>query len=91
MAVCDMLEVKVKTAIAMRALRPSMAVVDPQTTESMPSAVTACSGFDVLSHAIESYTARPHTQVGARCCVLGLGRLILLFRLVSAPPRPTRT
>ena len=77
MAIYDMLELKVKTAIAMGALRPSMAVVDPQTTESMPSAVTACSGFDVLSHAIESFTARPHTQVGTSCCISGFGRLIL--------------
>ena len=62
MAIFDLLEAHAKTGIAMRALRPSMAVIDPVTTETMPASVTACSGFDVLSHAIESYTALPHTR-----------------------------
>lgn len=62
MAIFDLLEAHTKTGIAMRALRPALAVVDPQTTESMPSSVTACSGFDVLSHAVESYTARPYSS-----------------------------
>jgi hydroxyacid-oxoacid transhydrogenase len=58
-AVCDVLALKAKTGIASRRLRPTFAVVDPDATRSLPSTVVAASGFDVLCHAVESFTARP--------------------------------
>ena len=63
-AICvfDLLEAKAKTGIATKAIRPAMAIVDPVVTASLPAAVTACSGFDVLSHAIESFTALPYSS-----------------------------
>ena len=61
-AVFDYLELKVKTGIASRALRPTKAVIDPTCTYTLPANVVAASGFDVLSHALESYTAIPYTQ-----------------------------
>lgn len=61
-AVFDYLERKVKTGIASRALRPTRAVIDPTCTYTLPANVVAASGFDVLSHALESYTAIPYTQ-----------------------------
>jgi alcohol dehydrogenase class IV len=51
----------VKTGIASRHLRPSRALVDPRATRTLPANVVAASGFDVLCHALESYTARPFT------------------------------
>ncbi len=51
----------VKTGIASRRLRPSLGVVDPDATRTLPATVVAASGFDVLAHALESYTARPYT------------------------------
>lgn len=50
---------RVKTGIADRRLQPSLAIVDPLNTMTMPPAVTAATGYDVLCHACESYTARP--------------------------------
>ncbi len=38
-------------------LRPALAVVDPRLTLSCPKKVTADSGIDALTHAIEAYTA----------------------------------
>ena len=38
-------------------LRPRLAVVDPELTYSCPRQVTADSGIDALTHAIESYMA----------------------------------
>ena len=38
-------------------LRPALAVVDPALTDGCPQRVTADSGIDALTHAIESYTA----------------------------------
>lgn len=60
-AVFDFVEEKVKTVIHSQRLRPNLAVVDPRTTYSLPGGVVASTGFDVLTHAIESYTARPFT------------------------------
>lgn len=59
-AVCDVLALEAKTGIASRRLRPSLALVDPECTLTLPASVVAASGFDVLCHALESYTARPH-------------------------------
>lgn len=61
-AVFDLLSMKAKTGIASRRLRPTLALVDPLTTHTLPANVVACSAFDVLSHALESYTARPFTR-----------------------------
>jgi alcohol dehydrogenase class IV len=58
--VLDLLELKVKTGISHRYLRPTLALIDPLNTVTMPPEVTAASGCDVLSHAIESFTARPY-------------------------------
>lgn len=52
---------KAKTGIASRRLRPTAAVVDPDALATLPGSVAAASGFDVLCHALESYTARPFT------------------------------
>jgi alcohol dehydrogenase class IV len=50
-----------KTGIVSRRLRPTLALVDPSAAASLPASVVAASGFDVLSHALESYSARPYT------------------------------
>jgi hydroxyacid-oxoacid transhydrogenase len=54
-----------KTGIAHRALRPTLGIVDPDNTRGLPPMIAASSGFDVLSHAIESYTALPYAQRAA--------------------------
>lgn len=56
--VMDVLSHRVKTGISHWRLRPTMAVVDPSLTVSLPPEVTAASGMDILCHAAESYTAR---------------------------------
>ncbi len=61
----DLLSMQVKTGIASKRLKPSLALIDPATTYSLPKNVVAASGFDVLSHALESYTARPYTRRAA--------------------------
>jgi hydroxyacid-oxoacid transhydrogenase len=52
----------VKTGIASRRLRPTLGIVDPDATRTLPGTVVASSGFDVLAHALESFTAKPYTQ-----------------------------
>lgn len=61
-AIFDFLEMHAKTGIANRALRPVLGILDPDNTRTMPKAIAAASGLDVLSHAIESLTALPYQQ-----------------------------
>jgi alcohol dehydrogenase class IV len=59
-AVLDVVSLHVKTGISHRFLRPSLAIVDPLNTVTLPAAATAYPGFDVLTHALESFTSRPY-------------------------------
>jgi hydroxyacid-oxoacid transhydrogenase len=61
-AIFDWHERRVKTGIAHRHLKPMLGIVDPENTRTQPAAVAASAGLDVLSHALESYTAIPYTQ-----------------------------
>jgi alcohol dehydrogenase class IV len=58
-AVLDIPDMKVKTGISHRYLRPSQAIVDPDLTRSLPPEVTASTGLDVVCHAAESFLSKP--------------------------------
>lgn len=61
-AIFDFVEMNAKTGIAHRALRPAKGIIDPNNTCSLPKMVTACTGLDQLTHALESLTALPFNQ-----------------------------
>src|SRR5262249_43556559 len=61
-AIFDLLSMSAKTGIVSPYLRPTLGVLDPTSLKTLPPGVIAANGFDVLSHAIESYTARPFRQ-----------------------------
>lgn len=61
-AIFDLLSKHAKTGMSSPRLRPTEAVIDPRTTATLPPAVVAASGLDVLCHAVESLTARPYTS-----------------------------
>jgi hydroxyacid-oxoacid transhydrogenase len=56
------LEIKAKTGIAHRTLRPVKGIVDPNNTRSLPKMIAACTGLDQLTHALEALTALPYSQ-----------------------------
>lgn len=59
-AIFDHVAMHAKTGIAHRRLKPTLGILDPENTRTMPPQVAASTGLDVLSHAIESYTAIPY-------------------------------
>ncbi len=59
-SIFDLIRMHAKTGIASRRLKPTLGLLDPENTRSMPPQVAASSGLDILSHAIESYTALPY-------------------------------
>ncbi|KAJ9619905.1 hypothetical protein H2203_008179 [Taxawa tesnikishii (nom. ined.)] len=61
-AIFDLVSKKAKTGIAHRNLKPTLGICDPLNTRTMPSAVHASSGLDVLCHSLESWTAIPYNE-----------------------------
>ena len=61
-AIFDLKRLHAKTGIANRLLKPTLGYLDPENTRTMPPQVAASSGLDILSHAVESYTAMPFTD-----------------------------
>ena len=61
-AIFDLKRLHAKTGIANRLLKPTLGYLDPENTRTMPPEVAASSGLDILSHAVESYTAMPFTD-----------------------------
>ena len=49
-------------------LYAKVAIVDPELTLSLPSKLTAATGFDVLAHAIEAYTSKSSTPFSEMYC-----------------------
>lgn len=65
-------ENKVKLAFSDRFLLPDIAVLDPLMTRSLPPGLTASTGMDALTHAVESYIgidASPHSEAMAAAAV----------------------
>jgi hydroxyacid-oxoacid transhydrogenase len=58
-AIFDLEGMRAKTGIAHRRLKPTLGIVDQDNTRTLPPMVVASCGLDVLTHAVESYTALP--------------------------------
>jgi len=61
-SIFDLSRMHAKTGIASRRLKPTLGLLDPENTRTMPPQVAASTGLDILSHAVESYTAIPFQQ-----------------------------
>ncbi len=50
-----------KMSVRSKKIAPDLALLDPELTVSLPKSLTAYSGMDAFTHAIEAYTAEPAT------------------------------
>jgi alcohol dehydrogenase class IV len=57
-AVVSFNDIQLKAGISSNHLRPDLAVLDPLLTVTMPARITAHTGMDALTHAVECYTTR---------------------------------
>lgn len=69
-----------KIAIISKTVVPDVALVDPETTTTMPAELTAATGLDALVHAIEAYVSNassPITDLHALAAIPLLSRSLL--------------
>jgi alcohol dehydrogenase len=60
--IADMQE-RVKFAVISKTVVPDVALVDPNTTQTMDPYLTACTGMDALVHAIEAFVSDAHSPL----------------------------
>lgn len=51
------------------AMYPKIAIIDPELTLTVPAQITASTGLDVLSHAVESYWATLNQPICSACSI----------------------
>lgn len=71
-AVIHDVENKTKLAFSDKFLLPDLAVLDPVMTRSLPPGLTASTGMDALTHAVESYVgvdSSPHSEALAAAAI----------------------
>ncbi len=61
-AIFDLVSMHAKTGISHRNLKPTLGIIDPENTATLSPTAVASTGCDVLSHALESYTAIAYTM-----------------------------
>ncbi len=62
-AIINDVERQVKIAIISKTVVPDAALIDPETTVTMDPYLTACTGLDALTHAIEAYVSNAQSPV----------------------------
>lgn len=72
---------KIKGPMASDRMYARLALIDPVLTVSVPPRVTASTGLDVLSHALEGYWSRNHQPI---CDALAIYAADLVFRFLPA-------
>lgn len=62
-------ELGMKLSMGTHELTPDLAIVDPSLVTSMPPRITADTGMDVLTHAVEGYTSTMHNDFSDGLCL----------------------
>jgi alcohol dehydrogenase class IV len=78
-----------KYSLAHDSMLPDYSIVDPRLTHSQPAHVTACTGFDALCQAVESYWARSSTDASRHYASRAITIILENIRTVVDKPTPS--
>ncbi len=80
-----------KYSLASPLLMPAVAILDPQFTDALPRYITACTGFDALCQAVESFWATGATTTSRGYAQQAISLLVPnLRKVVNQPDRDSR-
>jgi alcohol dehydrogenase class IV len=89
-AVLGSAEHGVKASLRHASMLPRVAVIDPELTLSLPSAVTASTGLDALTQVIEPYVSPRATPMTDAFCLEGIARVSRSLRIAAGPDGASR-
>lgn len=89
-AVLGSAEHGVKASLRHASMLPRVAVIDPELTLTLPSAVTASTGLDTLTQVIEPYVSPRATPMTDAFCLEGIRRVARSLRIAAGPEGATR-
>jgi alcohol dehydrogenase class IV len=75
----------VKASLRHASMLPRVAVIDPELTLTLPSAVTASTGLDALTQVIEPYVSPRATPMTDAFCLEGIRRVARALRIAAGP------
>ncbi len=77
---------KVKIAIVSKTMVPDAALIDPVLTTTMDAELTACTGLDALTHAVEAYVSNASSPITDLFALSAMRRIFgNLERVIAAP------
>lgn len=85
-AVISQPETHEKFAVNDPALIPHLAVLDPEITLGLPPAITAATGMDALTHAVEAYIGRSNTRQTRKDALQAVSLIFTHLPIVYAEP-----
>ena len=78
---------KVKTSLISKMLVPDTSLIDPATTATMPRSLTASTGMDAFTHAVEAFVSNASSPITDMCALNAVG--LITGNLVAAIRDPT--
>lgn len=81
----------IKDGIRSNYLYPKMAIVDPELTHSLPKKETAETGFDVLTHAIESFVTPKAQPITDAFAIMAIKNILTHLPVVLSDPQNTKS
>ena len=77
----------VKMAIVDKHVTPILSVNDPVLMEDMPASLTAATGMDALTHAVEAYVSTAHNPITAACALQAIALIAQYLPTAVQSPR----
>ncbi|NOL50283.1 iron-containing alcohol dehydrogenase [Pelistega europaea] len=77
----------VKMAIVDKHVTPTFSVNDPKLMEGMPASLTAATGMDALTHAIEAYVSTAATPITDACAVKAIELIAKYLPVAVVSPK----